>query len=75
MSAQTKPYNVVDPLAEKWTERAYRFLQSGDLTASITSAGGVEIARADGKCPYCEDTIHYSEVRTAVTEGTKGLSR
>jgi|SRR5829696_2001362 len=71
MSAQTRPYNVDDPTARKWTERAYNLLESGELKASIISAGGVETARADGKCPYCEDTIHYLEVRTAVTEGTE----
>ena len=72
MSAQPKQYNLADPLGYQWTKKAYQLLKDGSLTASITSAGGVEIARVDGKCPYCEDTIPYKEVREAATEGTTG---
>ena len=67
------PFNTIDPLAPKWTDRALELLLSGDLSAQIAAVEGIRVARIDGTCPYCGDELHITEPLTAVTEGTEGV--
>jgi hypothetical protein len=73
MAHDPRPFNRTDPLAMRWTERAYELLQSGELSADVISADGVRVVRVDGNCPYCDDHVHYVEPLTAVTEGMEGV--
>jgi hypothetical protein len=68
-----KPFNKTDPLALKWTERAFELLQQGKLRAEVIVSHGVKVVRVDGTCPYCDDHLHYTDSLTAVTEGSEAL--
>lgn len=58
----------------RWTETAFRLLESGALTASVTASDNVSSAVIEGSCPRCVHQFTDRRPLTAVTNGL-GASR
>ncbi|MFE0821460.1 hypothetical protein [Streptomyces sp. NPDC058847] len=55
-----------------WTEAAFRLLESGALTATVTARDNIASAVVDGVCPRCAHPFTDRRSLTAVTNGLGG---
>ncbi|GHJ36353.1 hypothetical protein [Streptomyces sp. TS71-3] len=53
----------------RWTEAAFRLLESGALTASVTASDNVSSAVVEGACPRCVHRFTDRRPLTAVSNG------
>lgn len=60
------PYQATT--AYRWTERAFRLIESGELRAGVRAGEGVATATVGGPCPRCGHPIFDRRVAQAVTE-------
>ncbi|MGW0615875.1 hypothetical protein [Streptomyces sp. NPDC002788] len=58
----------------RWTERAFEFLETGDLTVTPYAGGGAPCFVVSGPCPRCGHHLVDRQVTTALT-GLSGPSR
>ena len=65
---QTPPiaYETANPNQHQWTERAYRSLTDGTMTADIVRAGGVRRVTIAGPCPRCGHEVQFDQLLDAV---------
>jgi hypothetical protein len=56
----------------RWTEAAFRLLEAGALTATVTARDNIASAVVDGVCPRCAHPFTDRRSLTAVTNGLGG---
>lgn len=73
MTQQPRPPVPYEQTSDyRWTEAAFRLLESGALTASVTASGNVSSAVIAGTCPRCVHQFTDRRPLTAVTNGLGG---
>ncbi|GGN99361.1 hypothetical protein [Nocardia rhizosphaerihabitans] len=66
------PFELKNPTAYQWTEKAYDLLLTDALTVALTVRHRIEIATASGDCPRCGHDVQFSMERDAPIPGTIG---
>ncbi|MEU4711185.1 hypothetical protein AB0G00_32650 [Nocardia salmonicida] len=66
------PFELKNPTAYQWTEKAYDLLLAETLIVDLTVRHGIEIATASGDCPRCGHDVQFTMERDAPVPGTIG---
>ena len=60
-------YELEEPLAQKWTDKAYEMIKADTLKARATVQRDVAMLVLDGPCPRCTHHLHATKIETLVT--------